>query len=330
LREVVVTDNPMEPMYGASQPIALAALGHPDKFWDCVAVILDKGGDSGYWMRLLGNENFQYRRVGALVITHDEFAYGELVSSRPKPRSGAGATIMLARGKNAAFADFVWIADRDEIDEIIVHPVNLSPHGAYASVELSAYGRRVQFGLDVGRPHVQNCISALRHIAGAELDLSQSAGVPRTDGIYLLAANNRKSHFQGIVFHESKAGLLALSDVPKDLAAIRSGTWQPNLYPYKTENDHYVIDHKDPGLRRHIWIQGDRLVGQIEKQGGLVGGYGQGSEEYLFVPDSELIPGWGSATIPWPLPAPSWGPVLSATKDLVAEDIGVPKARMKG
>ena len=322
----------LESSYGGGQAAALSGLGHPQRFFDCVAVMFNKGGDNGYWMRLLGNENFDRRRVGALVITADALCYGELCATRPKPRSSAGMMMIMARGKERAFANYTWMARRGEIADLIIHPVNLSAHGAFASVEIAARGERVHIGVDVGRPNVQYCISALRHLADMDHDIrAESSATLRTDGLYLMAANTRRNQFLGWYFDDTTAAVLSLNDPAKSLNDLRSGEWEPARDSYYIANGHYLIEDNDPDQRIHAYVQpGGRLVMQSDMHRGKADEHGERTSEYLFVRDSELSPGWGLPTIPGPLPGPSWLPVLTSSGDLVAEELGIPRARVKG
>ena len=72
------------------------------------------------------------------------------------------------------------------------------------------------------------------------------------------------------------------------------------------------------------------LVFEPEMRYGKADEYGPRTFEYQFVPYSQMTEGWGRATIPFPLPAPGWLPVLTRSGDIEAQEIGAPKARIKG
>ena len=322
----------LEPKYGAVQAPALALLGAPERFRECVAVILDKGGDNGYWMRILGNENYHFRRAGALVITPDAVCYSEKCAVMPKPTSTTSRLKFLAGGKERAFGDFLWLAEKEDIEELVVHPICHSAHGAYAAVEITALGRHIHLGLGFGRPHVQDCVAALRHLAGTGHPLHErSAGEPRTDGAYVFAANSRSHRFQGWVFDGSTAALLGMNDVSRNLDDLRSGSWKVTQNRYRAEGDHYVIDNEDPDLRREVFVQPDgRLVFQAAMHRGKPDEYGERTSEFEFVRNSNLTERWGLPTIAGSPPAAVWPPVLTRSKDIEAPDIGATKARVKG
>jgi len=76
-------DSPFDQHFGRPRHAPLEAFPtRPERFRSWQAVLLGCGGGDGYWMRLLGNTDCVYHRVGALVISADAISYGEIVARR--------------------------------------------------------------------------------------------------------------------------------------------------------------------------------------------------------------------------------------------------------
>jgi hypothetical protein len=296
-----------------------------------VAVLFNRGGDDGYWMRILGNENFSDRRVGALVVTPSEIAYAELCAFGPRPRTKGRMLLTMARGGDKALGFYKWTATSSEIDTLTVTPVWHSAHGAFATLEIGARGQAMTFGL-YAADTVQKFVSAVRHVARAEHDVGMpSHGEPRVDGVYLFCAKKPSHRFDAVTFDGEQAYYLSLGDVAKSMGEIASGEWKPQGCACRTDGGYTVIASEDADWeRRAIVLSDGRLVLQARHWLSTPDAYGNNTQEFAFVPDSELRDGWGKPTIPGPLPASDWPPILSPGGDLVAADIGRPTARVKG
>jgi len=131
-------------------------------------------------------------------------------------------------------------------------------------------------------------------------------------------------------FDGAGGALLGLSDVHLDIGNARSGAWQITRSPYHDYEGHYVLENDDPARRRHLWVKEDGgLVFQSAANREQGGRLWDATSEFEFVSDEELVESWGVPTIPWPLEAPDWQPVISHG-ELVAPDLGATRARVKG
>ena len=123
----------------------------------------------------------------------------------------------------------------------------------------------------------------------------------------------------------------SVSDPTKSIREVRDRTWQLKSDLYQVEDGYLTIENENPELRRRAFVQIDgALWVQAEVHRGKDGGYGERTSEFQFVPDVQLTDGWGLETIPGPLPGPDWPPVLNASGELEAADLGAPQARVKG
>jgi hypothetical protein len=226
---------------------------------------------------------------------------------------------------------YKWTATSSDIESMTVAPIWHSPHGTFATLEIVARGERMKFGLDAADT-TQMFVSAVRHLAGTEHDVNgPSHGNPRTDGVYLFCAEKRSHRFDVVMFDDRQAFYLSMNDVPAGVARIRSGEWKPDGRSYRRDGDYTVISAEDPDWERRAIVLADgRLVLQAHHWRGNSSPYGNNTHEFAFVPDSELHDGWGKPTIPGPLPASDWPPILSSEGELLAPDIGRPAARVKG
>lgn len=300
----------------------------------CAAVILDHGGDNGYWMGILPQPQFEYRRCGALVFTdNDTVAYAEPCTLKPKPAGVLGFALRAAKGIRN-FRSFTWSATADEIHDISVQPIVRTPYGAYAEVTIFARGENMRFGLSQGEPSASTCISRLRTLARQSLPFDGFASVePRTDGVYLLAAAELLTPFDVLYFDGSDLAVFATGKLHATLAHIRSDEATYPREQYRRDGDWYVTEHhSQSGLGKYVVVlpddrvlfqyKSDRLDATIMASGGI-------THEREFVPFDAIDEKWGVASATsWP--QPDWMPVLTATGSIEAPDIGAPRARAKG
>jgi len=322
------------PSYGRAKSDACIAAGKGRLRSACAAVILDRGGDNGYWMGILPHPQFQYRRCGALVFAeNDVVAYAEPCTLKPKPAGALGLAIRAARGTRS-FRSFTWTATAAEIHDISVKPIVHSPYGAYAEVAIVARGQEVRFGLSQGEVSASTCISRLRTLARQSPPFDGFASIePRTDGVYVLAAAGLLTPFDVLYFDGTDVAVFATGKLHATLNHIRSAE---STYPreaYRKEGDWYVSEHhSDPGLGKYIVVlpddrvlfqyKSDREDSAIMESGGI-------THERQFVPFDAIDENWGVASATsWP--QPDWMPVLLTSGEIEAPNIGSPRARAKG
>jgi hypothetical protein len=297
----------------------------------CAAVLFDRGGDDGYWMRTLPFKNFKYRRCGLLVVTQDGVAYAELCMTFPKPSSGIGFAARLAVRGKGSFAYYTWAARKGEISDVSVQHVQHSPYGGYASITITANGQRMRFGLSEGEPSVLGCISAIRYLAGASLSLPAAAPrPPRTDGIYVIGAEQLLRPFRFIHFDESTFILRNTGTVRTELDAILPGSPELRREPYSWNGECYLTDEPSRSQKAFTVADDGRLIYDYLVDRGTNPEFGPGVFDLTFVPFNEIGEKWGEATRPGPWPAPDWQPVLTSAGEIEAPDIGFVRPRAKG
>ncbi|ODU06295.1 MAG: hypothetical protein ABS81_05050 [Pseudonocardia sp. SCN 72-86] len=119
--------------------------------------------------------------MGALLVTADAVAYGEMVYD--EPRSGA------AGGPSGRRRPWAVCISKDEIAGVEADPFVSSPRGPYQSATLfTRDGRRYRFALDFdpGSELMYPFVCGLREIAHSHLPFGPHApGLLRDDGVYL-------------------------------------------------------------------------------------------------------------------------------------------------
>jgi hypothetical protein len=298
------------------------------------AVVLDHGGDDGYWMRLLRDPELIENRVGALVIVPGAIAYSEVAprfkvpldanSYKTPGRALAGFALTAARIKlqgAQAHGFWTWKANASEVASVEFDPAVDSLHGAFAVLEVAARGETARFGVIWSRPLTPACLAAARELADACHSANgPSSRPPRTDGLYVCAAHTKKSRFWAIHFDDrGGAVIIHVNDVARAYATIRDGSWQVTRRPYGEERNQYSVGYDEP-VRIRV-LDDRRLVFQFASWD-QVQGRPTACGETRFVTGEELMAGWG--TVRCPVSTPRWTPELTSNGDLRAPDIGYP------
>lgn len=297
----------------------------------CAAVLFDRGGDDGYWIRTLPFKSFKNRRCGLLVVTRDGVAYAEVCATRPKPSSGVAFAARLAvHGKNQ-WAHYTWVARRGEISDVSVQHVQHSPYGGYASITITANGQRMRFGLSEGEPSVLSVISAIRHLAKAGLPLrGATPRRPRTDGIYVIGAQELLRPFRFIQFDESTFAVQDTGKVWTTLGMVMGGDPAVRRSSYRWGGECYLTDEESRSQKGFMVADDGRLVFDYLISRGKNPEFGESVFDLAFVPFSEIGEMWGEPTLPGPWPSPDWEPVLTSAGEIEAADIGFVRPRAKG
>lgn len=313
--------------YGGSQQAILSALGRPAIFSHWQAVLLDEGGDNGYWMRLIGQENCTWRRIGALVITPDAIGYSEPIATAGDPgKSGLKSAVFLARGgPDKLFVDFTWIAQRAEITAVEFEAAVDSPHSPYARLRVVTTSRTLSFGVDVGVPSVSHCVAAARSLAGAPRSVANSPSTrePRTDGIYICAANTKDYQLYALYFSDTDAAAtLNIHDAKDALQSIRDGSWRPDFRTCARSEDGAAFTLGPPDNEMYFAILDERrLVYQRARlSGSAKAGMPEHCGEMTFISNDELAAGWG--TVRSSATCLDWLPRRSASGWILAADLG--------
>jgi hypothetical protein len=221
------------------------------------------------------------------------------------------------------YGDWTWTANAEEISAVHVEPAVDSAHGAFAAVTIEARGQRMRFGVDVASPFVAFCLSAVRQLAGAALTVEGESGKrPRTDGLYVVAANTKKHRIKARYFEDSRVALLSMNDASKEFGQIRDGSWQVKFKPYENTDGRITIGDDGTPQTRGV-IHGGRLLLQYDEWEPEYG-FATPCEEFQFVSETELASGWG--TVRTKVKCPDWPPVLTSTGDLEAAPLGLTTA----
>jgi hypothetical protein len=311
-----------DPNYSRIKNIAYRALGSPNiPCCGCEALLLDRGGDDGYWMRLIGKTNVTYRRVGALLITPSDVGYAETCMTKTEPKStlGWGVTFL---NKEKLVADWTWIASGPTIESVSIESAVASEHGAYVAATLKASGEVHRFGINLAEPYWPFCLSQLYHLSGEYPIDKGSSNDPRTDGVYAFASYSKSCKFFGLYFEDGQAALFSTHDLADAFRRIRDGSWKPKSDPFRKEMNHIVIDDEDPGKVTRVMILDDGKLfyqstnASVERTDGFERPFG----EMVFIPEEKLGEKWGlplTKTVPFP----TWPPLL-ANGRLVAANLG--------
>ncbi len=310
---------------------ARQAIGGWDQFRMNAAVLFDRGGDDGYWIRTLPFQNFKKRRCGLLVVTPDAVGYAEVCATGARPGSSLGMLARLARGtKN--WACYTWAARKGEISDVSVQHIVHSPYGGYASIAITANGQTMRFGLSEGEPAVLSTVSAIRHLAGTGLSLhGGTPRPPRTDGIYLFGASQLLRPIRFLHFDQSTFVLQDTGKVRTTLDAVLARDSDIQRHPYHWNGDHYLTGEANPNSQKAFIVADDgRLIFDYLIDRGKSPEFGERVFDLAFVPFDEIGENWGEPTVPPGWPMPSWEPVLTSTGEIEAPNIGQVRARAKG
>lgn len=305
---------------------AAALLGPHQTVRACMAVLLDRGGDDGYWMRMLPLEKWQFRRVGALAVTARGISYAEVCVTSRKPASPLLSLAKAAAKGAKNFTCFTWKADRDALSDVEVSQLRASPYGPYGQVAFAADGRRMRFGLS---QHGQAVLTTIRMLAGSELPRSGSSGELRTDGIYASGIDDLD---MGTLFYHFDGSGFALGGrydgtVRDWVDEATSGAGE--RIPYRRVGPRYE-SVEEPRYRKTFEVLPDgRLVLRYHVNEQSSPEFGGFASELWFVPFDRLGQYWG--TPPAAVPeSPQWWPVLLPNGEMEAPDLGHVRARVKG
>lgn len=296
-----------------------------DKVLSTSAVMFGCGGDDGYWMRILGAENFSNRRAGCLMVSTVGVAYAEPCATYAKPESSGGTMLKLLMRRTGTFKCFTWMARIGEIEAIDLEPIHHASFRSYALLTLTVGQGQLRFGLGEGSPSANEAIAALRHVAGKDLPFHEIDSHPtRTDGIYVFAGGALERPFQFLQFRDDRMRRINSGQVAGDI------DWPGDVEGDTVERtgNHYLVARDTKRAKDVVVGANGRLLLRYTSDMGRFPMYGDFTQEYDFVPYSEIVDGWGWPTVST-LPAPDWLPVLTASGKMEAPNIGAPRARMK-
>jgi hypothetical protein len=313
----------LDPNCAHALSVGYAHLDKPSECRSGIALLLDCGGDDGYWMRMIGGEA-DHRRVGALLISAQELVYVEGYSAHSQPKSTLGFAKILAQGKQRAFGDYLIAADSERINKVEFEPVVPSEHGAVAVLTISVEDVPWRFGIRAGIPTTPALVTAACALAGGADMAGRTQAEPlREDGIYVVASDTPKHKFNLVRVEDGRAYSLSVHNPRKALDELHSREWSPPSFAVSGTDGHYVLTNDQGEKKWELYMLGE---GRIAKQLAAWQGENEATgipdtfSEMAFVSDDELQPGWGLAQGRYYVP--DWGVQLDNEGQLVAPDLG--------
>lgn len=172
---LTVGDEHNAPGIRMAQQAALQRLGRPPSHRTSQAILLDRGGDDWLWMYGIRLGVMEKMRVGALVFTPGQLAYGESV---PAGRGLLGGTREVP---------WSWAITTPQIRSVDYLPVLTSVRGGYPVICVTdCSGDEMRFGIDWAEPSIDQFVCGLREMMGTlHVTTGTPSGSLRHDGAYV-------------------------------------------------------------------------------------------------------------------------------------------------